>query len=52
MKKQGPRDIVQSTYVMGGGGKIFKWWGQWLLEKKRSLCMMVRGKWEGQEEGA
>ncbi len=25
MKKKTPRDVVQSTYVLGIGGKIFKW---------------------------
>jgi hypothetical protein len=27
MKKQSPQDVIQSTYVLGIGGKIFKWWG-------------------------
>jgi hypothetical protein len=27
MKKQTPQDAIQSTYVVGIGRKIIKWWG-------------------------
>ncbi len=50
MKKQAPQDIVQSTYVMGIGGKICKWWRWQLLKGRHSLCMMVGGKWRRQED--
>jgi len=50
MKKQAPQDVVQSTYVLGIGAKILKWWRWWLLKGRCSLCMMARGMWRGQEE--
>jgi len=27
MKKQVFQGVIQSTYILGIGGKIFKWWG-------------------------
>jgi len=44
------KDVVQSSYILGIGGKILKWWGWWLLKRRHSLCMMARGEWKGKEE--